>query len=140
MSAAPASRTFTTPTFIDIDDVKLNSGVVLSVRTITGTGTYTLSSTSGPKEGNDNIISVNTTDAVTIELPNNVDALVHGRTYTIHSTKASANITIQGNGKYINGNPNAVISVGYASLTFVYNSVVTTLVGQSPIVGTWFII
>ena len=130
MSVAPASRTFTTPTFIDIDDVKLNSGVVYSVRTITTTGTYTITSTSGTNSGNDNIISVNTTSAVTINLPDNVDALVHGRTYTIHSTQSSANITVNGNSKNINGSSTAVISVGYSSLTFLYNSTV----------GAWFII
>jgi hypothetical protein len=130
MSAALASRTFTTPTFIDIDDVKLNSGVVLSVRTITEAGSYTISSTSNINLGNDNIISVNTTSAVTIYLPDDVNALVNGRTYTIHSTQSSANITIDGNTKNINGIGTAVISVGYSSLTFLYNSTV----------GAWFII
>ncbi len=130
MSAAPPSRSFTTSTFIDIDDVKLNSGVVLSVRTLTTAGHHTITSTSVINGGNDNIISVYTTDAVTINLPTDVNALVNGRIYTIHSAKSDAGtITVQGNGKNINGVASVTISV-FASLTFLYNSTV----------GAWFII
>lgn len=129
--AASASRIFTTPTFIDIDDVRLNSGVVVSVRTISASGTYTITSTSGANAGNDNIISVNvSTSPVTIYLPTDVNALVHGRTYTIHSTVVdSGTITVNGNGRSINDAESVTISP-FASLTFLYNATI----------NKWFII
>lgn len=67
---------------------------------------------------------------ITITLPSGA-AKVNGRTYFIHNSDASNNVTIARNGENINGNASDYTLTAGSSITIYYNSTATT---------GWFII
>ena len=102
-------------------DVVMENGLVLPVRNISSSGTYTITDTSGPNSSHDHIISVSTTDAVTIELPTAASARTAGRINYIHAKVAGPSITIDGNGKNINGSSTKSLTGDYNSITVTYD-------------------
>lgn len=89
------------------------SNMVAKIRIITDSSTILAS--------NDVVCIVSRTSATTVTLPVSPDT---GKIVVIKDGNGNAetyNITIQGNGRMIDGVPSKIINTNYASLTLVYN-------------------
>jgi hypothetical protein len=110
-------------------DVKINSGVVMSMRVVTPASegeNITINSTSGPNSGHDYAIAIDTdTYGTTVKLPTTSgNGMEPGRIYYVCDHTGSAlthNITVDpGAGSNISGQSTVSISTNFSSVTVVY--------------------
>ncbi len=93
-------------------DLDINKGLIIKPYIVTTNHTLTHLSS-------EYMISVNTQNAITITLPNDME---DGRTYVINSLVENPNITIDGNGKNILDSSTMIIDSSYNSVQLIYNS------------------